>query len=92
MSIHNYKLRFADETQAIATVSAATAGQLPWHYDVKVIGIHKEYIYNENDPEAEPEVIEHAGWHVDIVSSVPLEIPEQFIKNPKPEEVFHMFA
>lgn len=90
--MHIYKLKFDNEGQATHAVEIATDGLKPWDYDAKVIGIHKEYIYNENDPEAEPEVIEHAGWHVDIVSSVPLEIPEQFIKNPKPEEVFHMFA
>lgn len=90
--MHSYKLKFDNEAQAIAAVSATTAGIPSYNYSIKVIGIHKEYEYDETDPEAEPTVTEFDGWHVDIVSSVPLEIPEQFIKNPKPEEVFHMFA
>lgn len=87
-----YKLRFDDERQSEVVLGAVLANLKPIDVSIKTLGVHKEYTVNEDDPEGEPTVIEYDGWHVDIVSSVPLEIPEQFIKNPKPEEVFHMFA
>ena len=88
--IRTYKLKFDNEAQAIAAVSAATAGIPSYNYSTKVIGIHKEYDYDETDPEAEPTVTEFDGWHVDIVSRLPLEFPEQFIVFPK--NPIHEFA
>ena len=79
--IHSYKLKFDNEAQSIATVSASTAGIPSYNYSIKVIGIHKEY--DETDPEAEPTVIEYDGWHVDIVSRVELEFEPVFLVEPK---------
>lgn len=42
---HLYKLKFDNETQAIAAVSAATAGTPSYNYSIKVIGIHKVSIH-----------------------------------------------
>ena len=88
--IRTYKLKFDNESQATAAVSAATAGIPSYNYSVKVIGIHKEYEYDETDPEAEPTVTEFEGWHVDIVSRVDLTFDPGFLvetKNP-----IHEFA
>ena len=88
--MHTYKLKFDNETQAKAVVEVATNGLKTWDYDVKVIGIHKEYEYDETDPEAEPTVTEFDGWHVDIVSRVELAFDPVFLvehKNP-----IHNFA
>ena len=84
--IHSYKLKFDNEAQAIAAVSAATAGIPSYNYSVKVIGIHKEY----DDPEAEPTVIEFDGWHVDIVSRVGLAFDPVFLVEPR--NPIHNFA
>lgn len=86
--IRTYKLKFDNEAQAIAAVSAAAEGIPSYNYSIKTIGIHKEYEYA--DPEAEPVVIEHEGWHVDIVSRVELEFSEQFLVEPK--NPIHSFA
>lgn len=86
--IRTYKLKFDNEAQAIASVSAATAGIPSYYYSIKVIGIHKEYEYV--DPEAEPTVIEYDGWHVDIVSGEPLEFPIEYLIYPK--NPLHSFA
>ena len=88
--IRTYKLKFDNEAQAITAVSAATAGIQSYNYSIKVIGTHKEYEYDETDPEAEPTVIEFEGWHVDIVSRVELEFSEQFLVEPK--NPIHSFA
>ena len=87
---HLYKLKFDNETQAIAAVSAATAGTPSYNYSIKVIGIHKEYEYDETDPEAEPTVTEFHGWHVDIVSRVKLGFDPEFLVEPK--NPIHNFA
>lgn len=81
--MHTYKLKFDNEAQATSAVDAATAGLKPWDYDVKVIGIHKEYTVNEDDPESEPIVTVFDGWHVDIVSRVELEFDPVFLVEPK---------
>ena len=86
--IHSYKLKFDNEAQAIAAVSAATAGIPSYNYSIKVIGTHKEYEYD--DPEAEPTVIEFEGWHVDIVSRVELEFAPVFLVEPR--NPIHNFA
>ena len=86
--IRTYKLKFDNEAQAIAAVSAATAGIPSYNYSIKVIGIHKEYKYD--DPEAEPTVIEFDGWHVDIVSRVDLAFDPVFLVEP--ENSMHEFA
>ena len=88
--IRAYKLKFDNESQAIAAVSAATAGIPSYNYSVKVIGIHKEYEYDETDPEAEPTVIEYDGWHVDIVSRDELVFDPVFLVEPK--NPIHNFA
>ena len=88
--IRTYKLKFDNEAQSIAAVSAATAGIPSYYYSIKVIGVHKEYEYDETDPEAEPAVIEHEGWHVDIVSGEPLEFPAEYLIYPKSPS--HNFA
>lgn len=88
--IRTYKLKFDNEAQSIASVSAATTGIPSYYYSIKVIGIHKEYEYDETDPEAEPTVIEHEGWHVDIVSGEPLEFPVEYLIYPK--SPIHNFA
>lgn len=79
--MHTYKLKFDNEAQAKSAVDMATNGLKTWDYDVKVIGIHKEYEYA--DPEAEPTVIEYDGWHVDIVSRVELVFDPVFLVEPK---------
>lgn len=81
--IHVYKLKFDNELQANATISSAVSGVKPYNYSIKTIGIHREYRYDENDPEAEPVVIEHEGWHVDIVSRVELVFDPVFLVEPK---------
>lgn len=81
--MHIYKLKFDNEAQGTNAVETATAGLNSWDYDVKVIGVHKEYAVNEDDPEAEPEVTVFDGWHVDIVSSVELEFDPLFLVDPK---------
>ena len=86
--IHSYKLKFDNEAQSIAAVSAATAGIPSYNYSTKVIGIHKEYEYD--DPEAEPTVTEFDGWHVDIVSRVELVFDPLFLVEPK--NPIHNFA
>lgn len=78
-----YKLKFDDELQASAAISSAVSGVNPYNYSIKTIGIHREYEYDENDPEAEPTVIEYDGWHVDIVSRVELEFYPAFLVEPK---------
>jgi len=88
--IQSYKLKFDNEAQAIAAVSAATAGRPSYNYSIKVIGIHKEYEYDETDPEAEPTVTVFDGWHVDIVSRVELEFDPLFLVEPK--NPIHSFA
>lgn len=88
--IRTYKLKFDNEAQAIAAVSAATVGIPTYKYSIKVIGLHKEYEYDETDPEAEPAVIEHEGWRVDIVSGEPLEFPVEYLIYPK--SPLHNFA
>lgn len=88
--MHTYKLKFDNEAQATNAVETATAGFKPWDYDVKVIGVHKEYEYDETDPEAEPTVTVFDGWHVDIVSSVELEFDPLFLVDPK--NPIHEFA
>ena len=88
--IRTYKLKFDNEAQSIAAISAATAGIPSYNYSIKVIGIHKEYEYDETDPEAEPTVIEHEGWHIDIVSGEPLEFPIEYLIYPK--NPLHSFA
>lgn len=80
---HSYKLKFDNEARATAAVSAATSGIPSYNYSIKVIGIHKEYEYDETDPEAEPTVIEFDGWHVDIVSRVGLAFDPVFLVEPK---------
>lgn len=79
--MNSYKLKFDNEAQAIAAVSAATADTPSYNYSIKVIGIHKEYEYA--DPEAEPTVTELDGWHVDIVSRVELVFDLAFLVEPK---------
>ena len=86
--MHSYKLKFDNEAQAIAAVSAATAGIPSYNYSIKVIGIHKEYEYD--DPESEPTVTEFDGWHVDIVSRVELVFDPLFLVEPK--NPIHNFA
>ena len=86
--MHSYKLKFDNEAQAIAAVSAATASTPSYNYSTKVIGIHKEYEYA--DPEAEPTVTEFDGWHVDIVSRVELVFDPVFLVEPK--NPIHNFA
>ena len=81
--MHLYRLKFDNEAQAISAVSAATAGIPSYNYSVKVIGIHKEYEYDETDPEAEPTVTVFEGWHVDIVSRVELVFDPVFLVDPK---------
>lgn len=81
--IRTYKLKFDNEAQAIAAVNAATAGIPSYDYSIKAIGIHKEYEYDEADPEAEPIVTAFDGWHVDIVSRVELEFDPLFLVAPK---------
>ena len=81
--MHTYKLKFDNEAQATHAVDAATDGLKPWDYDVKIIGIHKEYVGNETEPDAEPTVIVFDGWHVDIVSNVELEFDPLFLVEPK---------
>lgn len=86
----SYKLKFVNEAQAITAVSAATTGIPSYNYSIKVIGIHKEYEYDETDPEAEPIVTEFDGWHVDIVSRVKLVFDPLFLVDPK--NPIHSFA
>lgn len=86
--IRTYKLKFDNEAQSIATVSASTAGIPSYNYSIKVIGIHKEYEYA--DPEAEPIVTEFDGWHVDIVSRVELVFDPVFLVEPK--NPIHVFS
>lgn len=81
--IRTYKLKFDNEAQANTAVSAATAGIQSYNYSIKVIGIHKEYEYDEADPESEPIVTVFDGWHVDIVSRVELEFDPVFLVEPK---------
>jgi len=81
--MHTYKLKFDNEAQAKTAVELATSGLKPWDYDVKVIGVHKEYEYDETDPGAEPTVTEFDGWHVDIVSLVELEFDPMFLVDPR---------
>ena len=81
--IQRYKLRFDNEAQAISAVNAATAGIPSYNYSTKVIGIHKEYEYDETDPEAEPTVTEIEGWHIDIVSRIELVFDPVFLVEPK---------
>lgn len=88
--IRTYKLKFDNEAQAVVAVDAATAGIPSYNYSTKVIGIHKEYEYDETDPEAEPTVIEFDGWHVDIVSRVELVFDPVFLVEPK--SPIHEFA
>ena len=88
--MHIYKLKFDNEYQSNAAVEVATSGLKPWDYDVKVIGIHKEYLGNETDPEAEPIVTVFDGWHVDIVSRVELVFDPVFLVEPK--NPIHEFA
>ena len=80
--IRTYKLKFDNEAQSIAAVSAATASIPSYNYSIKVIGIHKEYEYDETNPEAEPTVTEFDGWHVDIVSRVELVFDPVFLVEP----------
>lgn len=86
--IRTYKLKFVNEAQAFAAVSAAVAGIPSYNYSTKVIGINKEYEYA--DPEAEPTVTEYDGWHVDIVSRVELAFDPLFLVEPK--NPIHNFA
>lgn len=88
--IRTYKLKFDNERQANDVIRTATRGVPAYYYSVKVIGIHKEYEHDEADPEAEPVVIEHEGWHVDIVSGEPLEFPIEYLIYPK--NPLHSFA
>ena len=88
--IHSYKLKFDNEAQAIAAVNAAVAGIPPYNYSIKTIGIHKEYEYDETEPEAEPTVTEFEGWHVDIVSRIELEFAPVFLVEPR--NPIHSFA
>ena len=81
--MHTYKLKFDNEAQATHAVEIATAGLKPWDYDVKVIGVHKEYEHDETNPEAEPIVTVFDGWHVDIVSNVDLVFDPVFLVDPK---------
>lgn len=81
--MHIYKLKFDNEAQATHAVETATAGLNSWDYDVKVIGVHKEYTAADDDPEAEPAVIVFDGWHVDVVSRVELEFDPVFLVEPK---------
>ena len=85
-----YKLKFDNEAQAQAAIEMSTSVLKPWDYDVKVIGVHKEYEYDETDPEAEPTVTEFDGWHVDIVSRVELVFDPVFLVEPK--NPIHNFA
>lgn len=86
--MNSYKLKFDNEAQAFAAVSASTAGIPSYNYSIKVIGIHKKYEYA--DPEAEPTVTEFDGWHVDIVSRVELVFDPVFLVEPK--NPIHNFA
>lgn len=88
--IRTYKLKFDNEGRANDVISAATAGIPSYNYSIKVIGIHKEYEYDETDPEAEPTVTEFDGWHVDIVSRVDLVFDPVFLVEPK--NPIHNFA
>lgn len=88
--MHSYKLKFDNEAQAFVAVNAATADIPSYNYSIKVIGIHKEYEYDETDLEAEPTVIEYDGWHVDIISRVELVFDPVFLVEPK--NPIHTFA
>ena len=88
--MHIYKLKFDNEAQAQAAIEMSTNGLKPWDYDVKVIGVHKEYAVNEDDPEAEPIVTVFDGWHVDIVSRVELVFDPVFLVEPN--NPIHNFA
>ena len=88
--IRTYKLKFDNEAQANVVIRTATIRIPTYYYSIKVIGIHKEYEYDATDPEAEPVVIEHEGWHVDIVSGEPLEFPIEYLIYPK--NPVHSFA
>ncbi len=86
--IRTYKLKFDNEAQSIAAISATTVGIPSYNYSIKTIGIHKEY--DETDPEAEPTVTVFDGWHVDIVSRVELVFDPVFLVEP--ENPIHSFA
>jgi hypothetical protein len=63
----DYKLVFTDEAQSLPIIAAAVDHLENGQSVVYVIGIHREYVYDENDPEAPPtEVILSEGWHVDL--------------------------
>ena len=85
-----YKLKFDNEEQATQAVDTATSGLNTWDYDVKVIGIHTRYEYDESDPEAEPIATVMDGWHVDIVSRVELVFDPVFLVEPR--NPIHEFA
>ena len=72
--IREYKLKFDSKKQADRVIKEATEGLKTWLYSVR----------------SEPTVIEYEGWHVDIVASVDLTFPEEFIVIPK--NPIHAFA
>ena len=88
--IREYKLKFDSKKQADRVIKEATEGLKTWLFSIKEIGIHKEFQYDEDNVEAEPAIIEYEGWHVDIVASVDLTFPEEFIVTPK--NPIHTFA
>lgn len=88
--MHIYKMKFADEAQADAVLAEALTGVQPWEYDKKTIGIHKTYVSDEENPEAEPTVTVYEGWHVDLVSRVELSFDPTYIVEPK--NPIHQFA
>lgn len=63
----DYKLVFTDEAEANRIIEQVIGELHPSQFVLYTIGIPKEYIYDENDIEAEPTVIILSDkWHVDL--------------------------
>ena len=63
----DYKLVFTDEGQANSIIEQVIGDLHPSQYVLYKIGIPKQYIYDEDNLEAEPTVIILSDkWHVDL--------------------------
>lgn len=80
--MHYYKLKFENEEQATKELKVLNTLE-EWEYELKILG--KLYKPTE-DEEVD---IELEGYHVDIVSRVPLDFKQFEIK---PNTALHAFA
>lgn len=90
--MNDYKLRFADKAEADLILEPILNQLRIGDYHRHDIGIHTECLqFDEESGEClQTEIWD--GWHVDVRSTVKLDIPVIYQKQPKHNEQIHAFA